>query len=92
LFIKDLLLILSDYNIKIVANTEFQNIIKSSLSNSKKRNSLSYIINDFDKNYNLIYNSNIKIKNDFSRTLLSKTGFNWPIIDKEYIDKLLKHY
>ena len=89
---KDLLLMLSDYDIKVVSNNIFKDIVKNTLHDSQKSASIAYILNDFDKDYNLIYHSNIKIKNAFSKCLLEKVGFNWPIIDKEYINKLLTNY
>ncbi|MCI8482443.1 MAG: amino acid adenylation domain-containing protein [Clostridia bacterium] len=91
-FMKDLLLMLSDYDIKVVSNNIFKDIVKNTLHDSQKSASIAYILNDFDKDYNLIYHSNIKIKNAFSKCLLEKVGFNWPIIDKEYINKLLTNY
>ena len=39
----------------------------------------------YDKNLNLNYNSNIKIKSKHSIELLKQYGFEWPIIDKNYI-------
>ena len=90
--IKDLLQLLSEYNIKIISNNAFRKLIKDTLIDAKSSKSLSYILNDFDKDFNLVYDSRIKIKNDFSKHVLSEAGFNWPIIDKDYIDKLLKNY
>lgn len=90
--IKNLIQLLYEYNIKVIPNDDFKKLIKQKLENTKNNQSLSYILNDFDKDFNLVYDSRIKIKNDFSKHVLSKSGFNWPIIDKDYIDKLLKNY
>ena len=38
----------------------------------------------------LIYDSKIKIKNNFSKKFLRKINFDWPTIDETYVKNLLK--
>ncbi len=82
---------LKDYgiNINIVSNEKFIEIVNSSLQNDKSI--LSGIINDFDSNKQLVYESNIELNNDFTNAFLNKIGFNWPKIDKDYIFKYFNY-
>lgn len=90
---KRLYSIISDLGIhlKIVSNEEFQHIISRLLNDENKKDFLTGIINDFDHNKKLSYQSNVEIKSDFSREFLAQIGFNWPYIDKSYIKKYLKY-
>ena len=51
---------------------------------------LQNITSDLDNNYNLNYNSDIKLNSDFTIKYLNKCGFNWPIISKEYITQFIR--
>ena len=84
---KDMISYLKDYgiNINIVNNEKFVELVNSSLQNDKS--TLSGIINDFDSNKKLIYESNIELNNEFTNAFLKNIGFKWPKIDKEYIFK-----
>ena len=42
-----------------------------------------------NKNKELVYFSNIKIKNEISKVFLDKIHFEWDKIDKKYIENLL---
>ena len=61
------------------------------LLKGKNENILSGIINDFDKDKKLTYNSNIDILSEFTRAFLYKIGFVWPKIDEKYIEKYVKY-
>ena len=58
----------------------------------KKENSdcINMLMNDFDKNLDLHYDSNIKVNSEQSIKLLKLYGFKWPIINKEYIINIIK--
>ena len=88
LYIKDLINMIPE--LQIVSNEEFQNIITTHISNIDKDNVITSLINDLDSTGKLVYESPIKIKNDFTNELLTKIGFRWAPIDKEYIEKLIK--
>ena len=81
----------SKYNLNILNNTEFKNIIIDMLKNDDKKYIISHILNDMDDKYNLVYETNIKITNHVSNLYLNKIGFNWPIIDKKYIKNLINN-
>lgn len=78
---------LKDYgiNINIVNNEKFIELVNASLKNDKSM--LSGIINDFDSNKKLIYESNIELNNEFTNEFLKKIGFVWPEINEDYIFK-----
>ena len=76
-------------NIKIVSNKEFIEIVNSSLQNDKSI--LSGIINDFDSDKKLVYESNITLNNEFTNEFLRQIGFCWPTIDKNYIFKYFNY-
>ena len=85
--------IFRELNIKIEVkeNSEFINKINELLKHEDKREYLKGIINDFNEEKQLIYESNVKIKSDFTKQFLEKIGFEWPYIGKEYIRIYLKY-
>lgn len=78
-------------SLNIVPDKEFQKIISNILKDESKKLSLSGIIDDFDANKKLSYQSNIEIKSDFSKDYLASIGFEWPYIDAKYIKNYLKY-
>lgn len=87
IIIKELINIIYE-NFPIVSSESFKTIVKNIIKDSKQRNLLSSIINDMDSDFNLIYSSDIKLKNDFTVKFLEKVGFKWPKITDEYINKI----
>lgn len=83
--------ILNNYGleIKFVDNDEFMKIVDISLKNDK--NSLSGIINDFDINKKLVYDSNVTLNNNFTNQFLKKLSFDWPEIDEKYLYQYLDY-
>ena len=84
-------LIPKKYNINVVSNLEFKHIINDLLKNDEKKYMMSYILNDLNDENNLVYDTHIKIKSDFSQNFLKQIGFSWPIISKRYIENMLKN-
>lgn len=82
---------LNEYGLEMhfVDNKEFVNIINDTLENNN--NILSGIINDFDSDKILQYESDVKLDNHFSNLVLRDIGFEWPEISKEYIFKYLNY-
>lgn len=74
--------------IEVVSEDEFKNIIKRTLNNPTKKDIISYITNDMDRDYRLVYITDIKLKNDFSNKFLEKIGFKWPVPTENYIRKI----
>ena len=78
------------YNLKIVTEDHFRKEILKILQDEKQKTILQNITSDLDNNYNLNYNSDIKLNSDFTIKYLNKCGFNWPIISKEYITQFIR--
>ena len=55
------------------------------------KNTLSGLINDFDINKKLVYDSNVTLNNDFTNQFLKKLSFDWPEIDEKYIYQYLDY-
>ena len=80
-------------NIDILNSNDFNDYILSLSKNEK--NALKGIINDlvYDEN-NLLtinYNFTVNIHSEFTKKYLHLLNFDWPIIDEEYLLKILKH-
>ena len=90
IYVNDFIKILSHLGIQInvLGINEFSEFIQSEIKN--KNNFLDGIIIDLKDGNKLTYDSNIKIKSEFTRTFLYKLGFLWPELDENYIKKLLK--
>lgn len=81
----------SNKKINIVDEKTFiRNIDK--IIKSKNSDILSGIINDFDENRKLIYESKIKLNSDFTINYLENINFKWPIISETYLNKFLKYF
>ena len=68
---------------------KFKEIITDLLQNENTKNYLQGIINDFDENQELSYESNVKIKSEFTKKVLKEIGFEWPYIDTKYLKIIL---
>ena len=60
------------------------------LNDESKRHIISELSNDFGKDLNLNYESNIKINSDFTINYLKHLHFEWPVITANYINYILK--
>lgn len=80
-----------DYGLdmKIIPEKEFLKIVDKFLE--KEKEVLSGIINDFDTNKKLVYDSNIIFENKFTNEFLSKLSFKWPTIGRTYIFNYLNY-
>ena len=76
-------------NIDILPENQFIEKVNQTLVNNE--NDLSGIINDFDTNKKLIYDSNVILNNDFTNEFLTKLSFKWCTIDKTYLFKYLDY-
>ena len=73
----------------IVSADEFNKKLQEFSNNPETKNSISGIINDFDKDKKLSYYSNIKLQNDFTNKFLKGLFFKWPKIGEKYITKYI---
>ncbi len=79
------------YSINVVDDKIFKNHLNNLLFNSNDSDKVSILLNDLDKNKNLVYKTNLKITNKFTLKFLNKTDFSWPLVTKDYIRKILKN-
>ncbi len=88
---KEMVSLLDSLNvpIKIVDKETFNKKIDSLTKNDKTKNILSGIINDFDENKSLSYNTNIKLQNIFTNKVLRLLYFRWPKINEKYLRKYI---
>lgn len=86
--------ILEQMNIKLlpVSNEKMSQIINHTLNDDNKKEIISGIIHDLDKDKNLVYTSKIKLDCDFTEKYLEKLGFHWKKIDKNYIIKYINYF
>lgn len=94
LAIKLFIEVLNDLNIKLtpVSNKLMIDIITGILEDDSRKEIISGIIYDLDKNKNLVYTSNISLNSDFSNKYLAKIGFYWKKSDKRYLKKCMKYF
>ena len=74
-----------------MSSEKFKEIIDNLLKDDKTKNYLQGIINDFDENQELSYESNVKIKSNFTKKFLETIGFDWPYIDTNYLKNYFKY-
>lgn len=75
-----------------LSNRLLADVITGILDDNSRKNILSGIIHDLDKNKNLIYTSNIRLNSDFTEAYLNKIGFFWPDINKDYIIRYMNYF
>lgn len=94
LSIKLLLQTLTDLGIKLipVPKLMMSDIITGILQDNSRKEILSGIIYDLDKNKNLIYTSNISLESKFSNKYLAQTGFHWNKITETYLKKCFNYF
>ena len=83
------LLKLYNYVIDVVPEVDFKSKVKNMLSDDSQKQLLAHLINDFDKDLNLSYKTNIILKSELTKKYLKNIGFDWPEIDSNYIKNLI---
>ena len=79
------------YDISVVDDFIFNRHLNNVLFNSSNSDKVSVLLNDLNKDKQLLYKTNLKITNTFTLKFLDKADFYWPEITKEYIEKILKN-
>ena len=67
-------------------------IITGILEDNKKKDTISGIIQDIDKNKKFTYTSKVRLDCDFTNKFLNKVGFNWVSYDSLYINKCFDYF
>ena len=78
-------------NLQEITKEEMTNLITKFSRNPEKANQINGIILDVNKNKEIEYKPNIIVKSDFTIKLLKSMGFEWPVIDEEYIHRYLNY-
>ena len=67
-------------------------IITGILEDNKKKDTISGIIQDIDKNKKFTYTSKVRLDCDLTNKFLNKVGFNWVSYDSLYINKWFDYF
>ena len=82
-----------DINVDILNSSDFNNYILN-LSKTQKE-AIKGIINDLNYNENNLltidYNYTVNIQSNYTRNYLHLLNFDWPVLDEEYLLKILLH-
>ncbi len=78
-------------NIKCLDKYEFKQLIKAISSDKSSKSNLSGIVNDFDEETQLNFNTSVKLDSEITASYLKQLGFEWPSIDAEYIRKIINY-
>lgn len=93
IYINDFIKILDElgFTINVINDNVFKEHLDKLLFNSNNSEKVSVLLNDLDKDKNLIYKTNLQITNKFTLKFFDKADFYWPQITKEYILKILEN-
>lgn len=79
-------------DIKQVSVDTFKMKLEKVVKSGEKEHIFETLVNDMDENDQLNYDSNIRIKNDFTIQYLKKVGFKWSEIDIDYLRKYVEYF
>ena len=85
-YIKDL-----GIHMKIVTDKEFSKQMTKMLKNKEQKAKISGIVNDLTSDKKLEYTSHIQITAEETIHFLQKVQFEWPKIEKSYIEKYIAY-
>lgn len=80
------------YPLKIVGDREFTAALRRSGEQKGMEFILETFINDLDAQDRIIYDSKIRIENDFTVWYLQKLGFTWADMGFEYLQKYMRFF
>ncbi|MBO5459608.1 MAG: SDR family oxidoreductase, partial [Lachnospira sp.] len=94
LYFEDMFKILEKLGIKmkITDSATFYGELRRTLKTSATEYIFEAFQNDMDEDGQLIYDSNIRIMNDFTVWFMKKTGFEWNETDYEYIRGYVEYF
>lgn len=79
----------NNFSVSILGDEEFKKRIKLMLSDNSSKNLLKNLIDDFDNDLNLNYKIDIMVKSKYTIKYLKKTGFKWPKINSDYLNRFI---
>lgn len=94
IYFDKLLDVLHKMNIRMkkVSGKEFNNTLQQLAKESKTEYIYEALQNDMDENGQLVYDSNIRIINDFTVWFMKKVGFEWKQTDFDYIKGYIDYF
>ena len=81
-----------DKNIRLVPEEEFLMLFHQSAKSDSNNYLYETFINDMDKDEKLIYDSNIRIDNQFTENYLKQLGFEWGEIGIDYLKRYIDRF
>lgn len=77
---------------KVADGAEFGRALEKTMQNTGTEYIFEALQNDMDEQGRLVYDSNIRIVNDFTVWFLKKAGFEWNETDMEYIRGYINYF
>ncbi len=77
---------------KVVDGAAFNRALQATIKDTATEYIFEALQNDMDDKGELVYDSNIRIMNDFTLWFLKQTGFEWCEIDEKYLRGYLKYF
>ena len=81
-----------DIKMELVSGEMFNNVLQQIAKDSKKEYIYEAFQNDMDENGQLVYDSNIHLRNDFTDWFMRNLDFEWAQIDFEYIRDYVEYF
>ena len=79
-------------SMEVVSGSAFNEALQKTIKQSNTEYIFEAFQNDMDEQGQLVYDSNIRIKNDFTLWFLKKVGFEWNETDMEYIKGYIDYF
>ena len=79
-------------SMKVVSGSAFNEALQKTIKQSNTEYIFEAFQNDMDEQGHLVYDSNIRIENDFTLWFLKKVGFEWNETDMEYIKGYIDYF
>lgn len=80
------------YDMKMVNGAYFTKALRETGGQDGTKFVFETFINDLDSDDHLVYDSNIRIKNEFTVEYLKRLGFEWKDIGLNYLEKYIKFF
>lgn len=79
-------------SMEVVSGSAFNEALQKTIKQSNTEYIFEAFQNDMDEQGHLVYDSNIRIENDFTLWFLKKVGFEWNETDMEYIKGYIDYF
>lgn len=92
--VTDIVQVANEMGIELVPVSDvlMSDIINGMIGNDNRKQGVSGIIEDLNRDRKLIYTSATKLDIDFTENYLKKCGFKWKKLGREYITKYLQYF